>query len=390
MNSILNSSRFSSLKRLWTLSYKELTQLRRDPFSLMLVFLMPLITILIYGFAIRLIISEIPLVVQDFDNTYLSRAFIDRINASGQFELVKPSTYRSYIPSFAVKATPLEILDRGIAKAVVIIPPEFTRRITTGESTQIQVLIDGTDINNARVTRSALRGLTTFFLNDKHLQHYTTSITTKIRLWSNSGGKESTFIVPGVYALILWVYPAIFAALSMSREKEQGTLIQVYTANLSNVHFLLGKGFAYFLIGLVQISFAMGIGFFLFGLSWIGDPSPLIVATPIYLVSSVSFGLLIGIRSNSRIVAVQNISLLGYLTTSFLTGIYHPLRNVPFPLSLISNILPARYYSEITRNAFIRGSGWSGVWFFVVVMAMLGFLLFRAATRAFERMKLSN
>ncbi len=379
------------LKHIWTLCTKELIQLRRDPFSLMLVFLMPLVTIMIYGFAIRLVINDIPVVVQDFDQSYLSRAFVERIAASGRFKLVpfaSPSLPGSNAHAISPHDIPLEALDQGIAKAVVVIPPDFTRQIQAEQTSQIQVLMDGTDVNNARVTRSSLRGIIAFFLKDQGLESTTPAIVTQTRLWSNAGGKEYEFIVPGVYALILWVYPAIFAALSMAREKEQGTLLQIYTTHLSGTHLLLGKGLAYFLVGIAQTVFAMGTGAFLFGLQLIGDPIPLLVATPIYLASSVSFGLLMGIRSNSRIVAVQNISLLGYLTTSFLTGIYHPLRNIPFPLSLISNILPARYYVEITRNAFIRGAGWSGAWFFMLIMTFLGIILFRSARRALGRMQL--
>jgi ABC-2 type transport system permease protein len=104
-------------------------------------------------------------------------------------------------------------------------------------------------------------------------------------------------------------------------------------------------------------------------------------------MSASLFGLMLGTRANTRIVAVQSVTLLGYLTSSFLTGLYHPLRNVPFPLSVISNILPVRYYIDVSRDAFLRGAGWSGVWFANLALLMLGILILKRLHKTLDKMQ---
>lgn len=377
-------------ERIWSQCAKELAQLRRDIFSLLLLFIMPLVTMLIYGYAIKLLITEVPLLVQDFDQSFLSRSYIERFEASHRFKIISLPLYYSQTKDILgnIKKDPLlDSLDRNIAKAILVIPPDFSRHLKDAQTTKVQILLDGTDVNNARAIRSTIRTITEFFLTNVGLQPSSSPITLQSRLWSNMGGKESHFILPGVYGLILWVYPALFSALSMAREKEQGTIIQAYSADMSAVEFFLGKGLAYFIVGVIQTIFVMSLGFFIFGIKLVGDPIPLLIGTLIFLMSASLFGLMLGTRANSRIVAVQSVTLLGYLTSSFLTGLYHPLRNVPFPLSVISNILPVKYYIDVSRDAFLRGAGWSGVWFANLAILMLGILIFKRLHKMLHKMQ---
>lgn len=384
----------SVFKRIYAQCTKELTQLRRDHFSVVLVFLMPLLTVLLYGFAVRLVIKEVPLVVQDFDQSPLSRAYIERVVATNRFKLESlplPPSDRTQDFSYWSSSDPtLNALDHGIAKVALVIPPDFSRRIKTDKTSTVQVLVDGTDVNNTRVIETSIRATSNFFVSKASLQPGIPRVAAQVRLWFNPGVKEYHYIVPGAYALVLWVYPAILAALSMAREKEDGTIIQVYASRLSATELLLGKGIAYFLVAIGQTLFIMNVGSLLFELPLVGDPIPLLIGTPVFLMSSVMFGLLLGIRANTRIAAFQGVTILGYLTTSFLSGIYHPLRNIPFPLSLVSNVLPARYYIELTRDAFVRGTGWAGVWPVHLVLTLLGLLLFTAALRALRQMQMAE
>jgi ABC-2 type transport system permease protein len=176
----------------------------------------------------------------------------------------------------------------------------------------------------------------------------------------------------------------------MVREKEQGTIIQVYASSLSAIELLLGKGLAYFVVASGQTLFIMVLGSLLFGLRLAGDATPLLIGTLVFLITSVLFGLFIGVRASTQIVAFQGVTTIGFLTASFLTGFIYPLSNIPFPLSLVSNFVPARYYIELTRDAFIRGGGWASVWSDVLVLVWLGLLLFTAAWRGLRRMQLPN
>ena len=147
----------------------------------------------------------------------------------------------------------------------------------------------------------------------------------------------------------------------MVREKEKGTILQVYASSISAEALILGKVLAYVLVALVEVVLVIGLGSLIFQVSFAGDPSPLLLGMPIFVGVAVMFGTLLGVRTNNQNAAVQGVSLVGFLTAFLLSGFIYPLSNIPFPLALIANVVPARYYIDLTRDAFVRGAGWSGV-----------------------------
>lgn len=381
------------MKRIISQCVKELAQFRRDRLTLALAFILPFMTLIIFGFAIRLESKDIPLFVQDFDNTYLSRSYIERFFSTNQFIPIGNANFplldsiqspNSEIPN------PEEAIDRGLAKAAIVIPPDFSRQIKSGSPSTVQILIDGTDVNNARIIKNGIQATTRFFLRDSGLQPANDKITAHIRLWFNPGRKESLSIVPGLFAVILWIYPSLLTAVATVREKEKGTILQVYASSLSATELLLGKGLAYLLVGISQAVLVMVLGSMIWQLSFAGDPTPLFIGTLVFVADSVLFGLLIGVRTSEQNSAVQAVALIGFLTALLLSGFIYPLSNIPFPLSLISNIVPARYFVEISRDAYVRGTGWSGIWFSMLMLIILGSLIFRAAHAGLKRMQLSH
>lgn len=368
------------MKRIWSQCIKELAQFLRDRLTVALAILLPLATLFIFGFAIRLEAKDISIVVQDFDISPLSRTYIEQLFATNQFQ---PTQWSGNDPV-------RDALDRGIAKAALVIPPDFAREIKAGKPSTVQVLIDGTDANNARVIQNSIKATTSAFLRSSGLQQSKTRVVARTRLWFNPGRKESLYIVPGIYGVVLWVYPSLLAAIAMVREKERGTILQVYASSLSATELLLGKGLAYFFVGICEAFFIIILGSLLFRLGFAGDPTPLVIGTLIFLATSVMFGLLIGTRSSNQNTAVQGVATVGFLTALLLSGFIYPLHNIPFPLSALSNIIPARYYIELSRDAFVRGTGWSGVWFIPLILALLCMLIFNAARRALSRMQLPD
>ncbi len=362
--------------RIWIQCVKEIAQFRRDRLTVALVLILPMITLLLFGFAIRLETKDIPLVIQDLDHSPLSRAYGERLYATRQFQPVKAEDARA--------------IDRNQAKAAVIIPPDFARRIKAGKPSPVQVVIDGTDGNNARVIQNSIRATNSFFLRSSGLQKTPERVVVHTRLWFNPGRQESLYIVPGVYAVTLWIFPSLITAIAMAREKEYGTLVQVYASSLTAAELILGKGLAYLLIGLVQAFIVLGSGSLLFNLGFAGDPTPLLLGTPLFLSTSVLFGLFVGARANSQSAAVQGTATTGFLTAYLLSGFIYPISNIPFPLSLISFVVPARYYIDLTRDAFVRGTGWSSVWYVPLVLILLSLLLFRGAERTLHRMQLGS
>jgi ABC-2 type transport system permease protein len=366
------------MSRIIAQCFKELAQFRRDRLTLALAFVLPFLTLLILGFVIRLEAKDIPVVVQDFDQSNLSQRYTERIFATNQFKPV-------------VWSGDAELaLDRSAAKVVVIIPPEFSRYLTAEKPIEVQILVDGTDANNARVIKNSMKAITQSFLQTENLIPNNIPIATHIRLWFNPGRQESLYIVPGVYAVVLWIFPSLLSAIAMVREKEKGTILQIYSSDISAEELILGKVLAYLTVGLGMTICIMGPGAVIFQLHFAGDPTPLLIGVLLYLATSVMFGTMLGARANNQNAAVQGISLIGFLTALLLSGFIYPLSNIPFPLSLISNIVPARYFIIIARDAYVRGIGWSGVWFSLLMILVLGLLLFNITCRSIHRMQLGD
>ncbi len=360
---------------------KELAQFRRDRLTVALAILLPLATLLIFGYAIRLETKHIPIVVQDFSMTSTSRDFIAYLYSNNQFQ---PAQWKGNDPIH-------DALDKGIAKAAVIIPPDFESQIKAGRQTTVQVLIDGSDGNNARLIQNSLKATTNSFLISSGLvSNESNKVVTRTRLWFNPGRKESLYIVPGVFGVILWIFPSLLAAIAMVREKERGTILQVYASSLTAEELILGKLLAYFLIAIAQAIALITLGAILFQLGFAGDPSPFLIGTLLYLATSVMFGLLIGTRAGSQNAAVQGVATIGFLTALLLSGFIYPLSNIPFPLSLISSVLPVRYYIELSRDAFVRGTGWAGIWYAPIAITLVGFFFFNVSRKALRRMQLSD
>ena len=366
------------MKRVLAQAKKELAQFSRDRLTVALALILPLGMLLIYGYAIRLETKNIPLSIQDLDNSPLSRSYIERLFATDRF-----------IPTPLVVTSPLSSLDLGTAKATVMIPPTFGRDIIEGGST-VQVLIDGTDVNNARVIQNSIRGVTNFFIQSLPNTTRPEGIVAKVRIWFNPGRQESLYIVPGIWGVVLWVFPSMLSAIAVVREKEQGTAIQVYASDLSSTEWLLGKGLAYWLVAIAEATIVMVVSAILFDLHLKTSLIPLLLGTGVYLATAVAFGLFIGARSGNQNGAVQGTAIAGFLTSFLLSGFIYRLENIPFPLSLISNIIPARYYILLTRDAFVRGGGWSSIWYVPLIVGAIGLLLFKAATKIMQKMQLSQ
>jgi ABC-2 type transport system permease protein len=372
------------LKRVWAQCVKELSQFRRDRLTVALAFLLPFATLLIFGFAIRLETKNIALVVQDFDSSPLSRAYVERLYGTSQLKPVRWS--RDWSRNNLAR----DAINQGKASAAVIIPPDFSRHLKEGKTSTVQVLIDGSDVANARVIKNSVRATNTFFLKTEGFLPKQSLITARTRVWFNPGRQESLYMVPGVLAINLVLYPSILAAIAMVRDKEEGTIVQVYASSASATELLLGKGLAYLLIALSESVFLMLAAALIFGTRLAGDPTPLLVGTPLFLATSVMIGLFVGARSHSQSAAIQAVGATNALTAMLLSGFIYPISNIPWPLSLLANLVPVRYYIELTRDSFVRGTGWPGVWFVFPALAALGLVLFWGAWQKLQRMQFSD
>jgi ABC-2 type transport system permease protein len=284
-----------SFRRVWVQCIKELVEFRRDRLTLALAFALPIGMLLIFGLAIRLQIKNIPVGVQDFDLSPFSRAFIARIDASQELIAISEPLDRS----------PTALLDAGNVSATIVIPPGTQRAIAAGRTAPIQALVDATDVVNAETIKQILTATTAFAGATYASSSAPPTVALHDRIWFNPGGDEALFIVPGVYAVILAVFPTLLAAIAMVRDKERGTIVQAYASRLRASEFVAGKWLALECIGLAEALAIMAIGFAVWGVRFAGDPTPLLLGTPLMVACQVLLGLLIGARTNTVTSAIQ-------------------------------------------------------------------------------------
>lgn len=364
---------------------KELLQFWRYGLTVALAFLLPFITLLIYGFAIRLETKNIPLVIQDFEKSPLSRDYIDTFVTSNQFNLIIPKLKNGIEPRNSVQ----NALDRGIAKAGIIIPPDFSRRIKSGKNSDVQVLVDGSDVVNSKVIKNGVVAITKYFLISRGFQKDKSKIKGQLRIWFNPGRKESLFIVPGVFTVVLGIFPAILTSIAMVREKEEGNIIQVYASGINAFQLIAGKALAYLLIATGEAIFTIGVGMLIFNMSIVGNLISFLLGTLLFLSASVLFGTMIGSFVNDQRSAIQFTGMIQALSVMLFSGFIYPVSNIPFPISLIAHIVPAKFYMILIRDAFVRGSGLGSTWYILPILAFICIFEFVVGWRLMRKMQLS-
>jgi ABC-2 type transport system permease protein len=278
-------------------------------------------------------------------------------------------------------------LTSGRARAALIIPEHFARDIRRGRPAEAQLLVDATDTNTALLTRGAATQVTGAFARQLAGAGAAPPVQTAVRLWFNPGREPRKFYGPGFFVLALSIFPPLLAALAMSREGEQKTILQVYASSISAHEFLLGKVLAGMTIGIVEWLLTLGLLFTLFGLRFAGDPTPLLVASVLFLFCVVSFGALVGGAIPNQAAAIQAVAMGGFLLAFLLSGLIFPVENIPPALSWISDLIQARYFIVVVRDAFLQGGGWPAVWWAVLAIAAIGLVYFALAWRAMRPMQ---
>ncbi len=357
------------MKRIFTQTIKELTQLGRDRLTLTLALMLPLILLLLFGFAASLKVNKINFAIQDLDLTSISREYIASFERTTKFNLVAVS------PTVNIP----RLLDEGRIAAGLIIPPKFERDLQkAGHKTEVQVLVDGTDANTANIVRGYAKAITNAFIEDRRPTN-TQAVSLELRLWYNPGLETLKYIGPGAVGLTVTLYPPLLAGLAVAKEKEQGTILQVYASSLTGTEYLLGKAAAFWLVGMAEILLVNLEAWLFFGLWFAGDPTPMIIGSVFYIAAGVFWGIFIGNNTGNQSATIQAVSFTAFLLSLQLSGYIYPVDNIPPSIRWISNLIPARHYILLTRDAYARGVGWLGVWNSVLALVFLcGFFFFIA------------
>ncbi len=353
---------------------KEFYHLLRDFRSLYLAFAIPLLLILLFGYALSLDVDNVETVVVDYDRTDLSRDLLLKLEASPYFHIA------AHLPNTAAVT---QYLDEGRATLAVVIPPRWTSSIRAGREAPLQVLLDGSDPNFAGITRGYISAfmeryngrLLADFLNVRGMAEIRTPIDARIRIWFNEDLESRNFIIPGIIAVIIMIVGAMLTALVIAREYENGTMETIRSLPIQAGELLIGKAIPYFLIGMTDVLVAVLMGQVLFGVVMKSSFWLMILASSLYMAVALTLGLLISIFTKSQLVANQMAVLITYLPSLLLSDFVFPVANMPFVLRFFSAIVPATYYINILNGIYLRNLGMAHLWRSFLVLAAMFLIL---------------
>jgi ABC-2 type transport system permease protein len=362
---------------------KEYYHLIRDFRSLYLAFFIPLLLILMFGYALSLDVEDVKIVAVDQDRTNMSRDLINRLDASRYFNVIARPI------DSAAAAT---YLDKGSATLAIIIPPGLTSDIRADRESAIQIILDGTDNNFAGIASAYISAfiedyngkLMVDYLNRNGMKEMKMPVEARVRVWFNEDMESRNFIVPGIIALIIMIVGVILTSLVIAREYENGTMETILSLPISAGEFFIGKALPYFFIGIVDTLVAVLMGQALFGVIMKGSFWLMILASTVYLWTALSLGLLLSMTVKSQLVANQMAILVSYLPSLMLSDFVFPIDNMPVVLQVISRIVPARYFIDILNGLYLRNLGFSYLWPDFLVLAVMCVVL---ANLAFRKLK---
>ena len=368
-------------KRIIAQTIKELTQLGRDRLTLTLALGLPIVLLLLFGFAVSLKVNQINIAIQDLALTPASREYIATFDSTNKFNLVEQG------PTVNIP----RLLDRGRIAAGLIIPPKFSRDLhRTQRESQVQLLIDGTDANTANIVRGYASATNSEFVQNMRAagtKSSTSPVSLRSRLWYNPGLKTLQYIGPGALAITVALFPPLLAGLATAREREQSTILQVYASSLTGAEYLLGKASAFWLVGMAEVLIVNLEAWLFFGIWFVGDPTPIILGSILYVACGVFWGIFLGSNANTQSAVIQSVSFTAFLLSLELSGFAYPVSNIPLAFRWIAEIIPARHYILLTRDAYTRGVGWLDDWSPVLALIVLASFFFFLAWRKLQKME---
>lgn len=373
-----------NLRRTKAVARKEFLHIARDPRSLIMALAIPLLMLLLFGYALTLDVDRIPTLIHDADQSPQSRELIEQLRGSRYFDI------QGIAQSMAV----IELaIDRDQCMLGVSIPRHFAKQILRGQEVQVQLLLDGSNSNTASIARGYAETviqthamtLRAAALNRKGGGVSAAAVEARLRVWYNSSLKSRNYIVPGLIAVIIMIISALLTSLTIAREWEMGTMEQLLSTPVRATELVLGKMAAFFSVGLIDLLLAIGVGVFIFQVPLRGSLGLVIAISCLFLFGALGWGILISAIARQQLLAFQMGILSSFLPALLLSGFIYAIENMPAVIQVISYIFPARYFVTILKGVFLKGVGLSILWTEVVFLVIYAVVVFVIATRKLQR-----
>ena len=350
-----------SLRRMRAVAGKEFLHILRDRRSLTMALAVPLVMLLLFGYALTLDVDRIPTLVYDADRTPESRDLIAQFSGSRYFHIL------GYVDNYRA-------IERGIDRDQCLlglaIQRNFSRDLLAGRKAEVQLIFDGSDSNTASIAKGYTDAMLEAYggrirakeMNRRGGAKLDPPVDARLRVLYNSELESKNYIVPGLISVIMAIISALITSLTIAREWEMGTMEQLLSTPLRPAEVVLGKASAFFLIGFLDTLVSIALGVWLFRVPLRGSMLLLMAASCLFLIGSLCQGILISAAARTQLLAYQMGLLSSFLPAFLLSGFVYSIENMPKVIQALTFIIPARYFVSLLKGVFLKGVGFQVLW----------------------------
>lgn len=370
--------KFFSWRRANAILSKEFKHILRDPFTLMMALMLPLLIVLILGSSIEFNIKHINMTYVDNDKTMSSRKLVETFGSSGYFkphDVINPDSLFDDIVA-------------GRARVGLVIPPGFEKDVFTDNGASVQILVDGTESSSISSVSNYLMTINRnswFKIHDVPVAMASENPKYKIRYLFNPELNSRWFAVPGLSAVIIALVAIMLTTLTICREWERGSMEMLLSTPATRLDIIVGKVAPYALLSFIGFLLVFFVARIVFGVPFVGAYWQLVLGTLLFILGYLAIGLLISVSTKKQEVAIQYAAIIGLLPTVILSGFVFPIEYMSRGYRIVSSLFPARFYMDITRDQFLKGSLFVDIWWLYAILACQAIVIIVFSVFRFKR-----
>ncbi len=357
---------------------KEIRQIRRDKRILPILIVAPLLQLIILGYAATFDIKNISLAICDLDNSDTSRDLIGSFTSSSYFKIFKHVNRPDDVD---------KLFNSNHINAALIIPYEFQKKIISRQKNQILFIVDGSEGTSANVALMYARNIIKSFeiKNSLTESRIIPEIDYRIRVWYNQELKSSFFMVPAIFALLLSIVTMLIPSMAIVKEKEMGTIEQLYVTPIKSYQMILGKMITFFIIGIVDVCLVTLVAIYHFGVPFRGSVFDFGISILLFFLSTLGIALFFSTNTKTQQQAMMSVIFMFFLPSMLLSGFIFPIENIPQPIRLISYCLPLTYFVDILRSLFLKGSSITELSHQYIMLGLIGVVIITFSFMRFKK-----